>query len=701
MRFAHFQFDPENDRLGEGPLSEVYRAVDTNLGRTVALKILRSHAEIDPQADTRFQREARHTANLVHPNIATIYDHGRHEGTSFIAMEYLEGQTLDKMVKERSLGYEECLRIALQVTDALSAVHNNGVIHRDLKPANILVQNDGRVKLLDFGIARARDESAITQHGMLVGTVLYMSPEQVRGDELDLRSDIFSLGAVLYHVTTRELPFPGDSFPEVCMAILDGTPRKRPSQIRSGFPEQLEDFLAHCMEPHPDDRFPDGGAAFARLTAISDKLTGTSTRSTIMRGHLVIPPLACGGHDPASCHVMAGSVRMDLVKELERNKGLSVTALETAELPESGYDFVLRGRLAVEGAVGQLDLQLEFHELRDGVSEIVRTFEDQSVQEDENEWSLQADLVRDAQRIIRRRLSEASVSPTPRATRKEGEAKALSYRAHDVLHRCTTKHLLAAMSLYRQAIKLDRFCALAYAGLAEAMVRKFLYWDGAIEFVDEARDFAGRALELDPNCAEAHTSLGFANHLLDHTEDAQREYNLAIQIDHEEWFAHRLLGSLMRREGDFKHASPLLQRAMGLKPNHIDSYDIQYTVLQRLDRYTEALEVADAGIAAARKHLIQVPDDQSARLHLAMLQARIGQQDAAGKSIEQALKRAPKDGYTNFHAACAYSLVGDKTAAMKALQVAQDRSYYIRPQLVTNNDLDALRGLPEFKELAS
>ncbi|MFT5049240.1 MAG: adenylate cyclase, partial [Chlamydiales bacterium] len=243
--------------------------------------------------------------------------------------------------------------------------------------------------------------------------------------------------------------------------------------------------------------------------------------------------------------------------------------------------------------------------------------------------------------------------------------------------------------------------ALAYAGMAEAMVRKFLYWDGATEFVDEARDFAGRALELDANCAEAHTSLGFANHMLDHTEDAHREYKLAMQLDHEEWFAHRLSGSLMRREGDFKHASPLLHRAIGLKPTHIETYDIQYSVLHRLDRYAEALEIADAGIAAARKHLIQVPDDQSARLHLAMLLARIGQQDAARKSIEQALRRAPKDGYTNFHAACAYSLVGDKEAAMKALQVAQDRSYYIRPELVTNNDLDPLRGLPEFKELAS
>ena len=177
MDLAHFQFDPETDRLGEGPLSEVYKAKDTTLGRTVALKILRAHAEIDPAADLRFHREAQHTSALDHPNIATIYEYGQAEGTSFIAMEYLQGRTLDKVIKDQQLGYEECLRIALQLTEALAIVHRHNLIHRDLKPANILLQDDGTLKLLDFGIARARDEAGITQHGMLVGTVLYMSPE--------------------------------------------------------------------------------------------------------------------------------------------------------------------------------------------------------------------------------------------------------------------------------------------------------------------------------------------------------------------------------------------------------------------------------------------------------------------------------------------------------------------------------------------
>ncbi len=143
MRFDHFEFDPETDRLGEGPLSEVYRATDTRLGRTVALKILRAHAEIDPAADTRFQREAQHASNLTHPNIATIYEYGEAANTAFIAMEYLEGQTLDRILKDRTPGIEECLRIAVKVCSALAQVHRAGLIHRDLKPGNIMVLHDG------------------------------------------------------------------------------------------------------------------------------------------------------------------------------------------------------------------------------------------------------------------------------------------------------------------------------------------------------------------------------------------------------------------------------------------------------------------------------------------------------------------------------------------------------------------------------
>ena len=695
MQISHFQFDPETDRLGDGPLSEVYRAVDMDLGRTVALKVLRAHAEIDPQADTRFKREAVHTAGLVHPNIATIYEFGKDQGTSFIAMEFLQGKTLDRVIKDQFLGYEECLRIALQVTDALKSVHQHQLIHRDLKPGNIHLQDDGSVKLLDFGIARARDEASITQHGMLVGTVLYMSPEQVRGDRLDYRSDIFSLGAVLYHVMTGTLPFPGESFPEVCMAILEGRPRHLPSEVRIGFPKQLEDFLMRCMEAEPEMRFHDAAEAHVALVAINSDLTGTNAHQAVtLAGTLALLPVRCGGPNPEACHTMAGGVRKDLAAELSRNKGLQVHSVDRA--PRNGdFDYVVDLELTTEGEMGRLVVRTE---IREGKTS-GRAFEDLCEQEDANEWSLQEDLVRDAYRVIRKRLTTHEVKPQAAANRKVEEARALALKASDILHCGTSKHLTQAMVRLRRAVEMDRYCAIAYAFMGEAMVRKYLYWDGDPSFLEEAREYTGRALALDSECAEAHVALGFANHLSGHSLDAQREYRLALQSDDEQWLAHRLLGALLAREGNFKNASPHLQRAIGIKPEHIDSYDHLFQVLQRLDRSEEALEFADQGISTAKRHLAQHPDDQGARLHLAMLQARMGLATDAHAQIDRAREQSPKDGYSLFHIACVYALLGEPAQAMEALVLAQKRGYYMKYELVRNADLDILRSLPAFDQL--
>lgn len=691
MRFAHFEFEPDTDRLGEGPLSEVYRAKDTKLGRTVALKILRSHAELDPQADTRFEREAQHTSRLEHPNITTIYEYGRFGTTSYIAMEYVEGRTLDKIVKDQQLGFEECLRIAQQLTTALRRVHEAGIIHRDLKPANILLQDDGTLKLLDFGIARARDESSITQHGMLVGTVLYMSPEQVRGDHLDARSDIFSLGAVLYHVTTGRLPYPGESFPEVCMAILDGPPKRRPSEVRDGYPRPLEEFVMRCLAGEPEARFEDAADALRGLQGVEDKLTGTGTRRTLdLTGRMFVAPVGCGGPDPSTCSIMAGGLRKDLVAALKRNRGLVV--VDERE-PGADYDYILHSTLEVQGHEGRLDLELRFGD---------RMVRERCTAEDEDEWTLQEDLVSAALRALRPHLTGSRVA-TRAPARQTREALALVTRARDILHRGRSRHALMAISLLRKALdEYDRFSPEAHAVLAEAMVRKFLYWDGDPSFIEEAREHADRALALDAGCALAHTALGFASHITGAIEDAQRAYRRAMQVDSEEWYAHRLLGAIYAREGNFKSATGLFQRAIGLKPSHIGSYDHLYNVLLRLNRYEEALEVADDGIQAARQRLMEAKDDIDARLHMAMLYARIAREGEARKQTAMAQELAPKDCFTAYHAACVHALIAgpdDLQEAVVLLGHARDRGYYLRSELARNSDLDPLRGLPEFKAL--
>ena len=711
MRFAHFEFDPENDRLGEGPLSEVYRAVDVELGRTVALKILRPHAEIDPASDVRFKREAQHTSLLKHPNIATIYECGKDQGTSYIAMEFLEGRTLDTILKERQLGYEECMRIARAITSALALVHKSGLIHRDLKPGNVMVLDDGSVKLMDFGIARATNEQGITQHGMLVGTVLYMSPEQVRGDELDARSDIFALGSVLYHMGTGVLPFPGKSFPEVCMAILDGKPRP-PSQVRLGLPRQLEDVILKCLQADPSMRFQDADAVLATMSTVgSGEGTVNGSTGTMLPGSIAIPPVMCATVGRDDCSEIASSLRNDLAAALRKTRGLRVLLPEGSSLPDGeACDFVLRGRLQIDGPKGLLDLSLERYESRNGNPTRPRSanrsgpeprevLRDSVEYADPNEFGLEAGLVSGAVRTVKKRLTEIAQRPAPAAKRDPARAAQLVRSGTEILLRGKTKHLLVALGSLKAATEADPQCAAAFAGLASALVRQFLYFDGESSYLEQARENAARAIAIDARCSSAHTALGFAHHLSGRIVDAEREYRLSIHLDHDEWLAHRLLGALLARAGNYKEAAPLLRRAINLRPTHIGSYDHLHDVLQRMNRYEEAIQIAESGIAAARAHLAQAPDNMEARLHLALLLARMGSHEEARAEALHAREAAPRDGYTAFHAACVLAIIGDLGESIELLKAAQSRGYFIESELGRNTDLDVLRGLPEFKAL--
>jgi len=705
MRFSRFEFDPARDKLGEGPQSEVYRATDGSLGRTVALKILRPHVEFDPSAKQRFEREAKHTSSLAHPNIATIFDYGQDKGTSFIVMEFLEGRTLDRILKERPLGYEEGLRIALQVTSALGLVHGRGLIHRDLKPANIMVMPDGAVKLLDFGICRSTGESSITQDGMLVGTVLYMSPEQVLGEDLDVRTDVFALGSVFYHALTGELPFPGRRFPEVCMAILESKP-KPPEDVRSGFPKPLSDFLLKCLHRDPGERFRDGEEAHGALVAVAEglRLHGSPQRQAAIRGQVFLPPF----DDRTGTHAdLAGAVRRDLSSELSRSTQLQVNLVdEDPTIGQATSFFVVHGTLDVAGVEAKLDYTLEHvsaavngHADGERSSERRQILCERIEHSDDDEWSLQGKLVGSLARSVRRSLAEASTSIDVPAAKNRARAEEFARRAHEILHRGTSRHLMSSIASFRRAIEADPTYALAHAGMAEALVRKFLYWDGDRSFLREARDEARVALDLDSTCAEAHTSLGFAYALTGNSSEAEREYKVAIELDHDEWLAHRLLGALLARLGNFQDASPLLARAIALRPTHIGSYDHLHAVLQRLDRYQEAIQVADRGIAAARKHLAEAPDDQEARIHLALLLVRMGSIDEARAEVARARELAPRDAYTWFHTGCVEALMKDADGALKALKEAQVRGYYLQSELLRNSDFDLLRGRPEFQQL--
>jgi eukaryotic-like serine/threonine-protein kinase len=242
------------EEIGHGGMGVVYKAEDTRLQRTVALKFLPPELTHIPEIRDRFRQEAKAAAALDHPNICTIYDFDQAEDRAFISMAYIEGQSLRKRIDSGPLELEEALKIAAQVAEGLQEAHGKGIVHRDIKSANIMVTPKGQAKVMDFGLARVAGASLVTQEGTTMGTVSYMSPEQARGEKVDHRTDIWSFGVVLYEMLSGELPFKGEQSQAIVYSILKEKPRPL-TGLRPGLPPAIEQVVLKALEKEPDKRY--------------------------------------------------------------------------------------------------------------------------------------------------------------------------------------------------------------------------------------------------------------------------------------------------------------------------------------------------------------------------------------------------------------------------------------------------------------
>jgi serine/threonine protein kinase/Flp pilus assembly protein TadD len=518
-------------KLGEGGMGAVYRATDTTLGRDVALKVLPPDVASDPERLERFRREARAVATLNHPNIVTIYSVEQAGGVPFLTMELVTGAPLDRLIGAQPLPIARVIEIAVSLADALAAAHERGIVHRDLKPANVMLTGSGRVKVLDFGLAKISSDPTVsgadaptnlaTSAGTVLGTPAYMSPEQVSGVGVDHRTDIFSLGTLLYELATGVRPFRGASPAELASSILRDEPA-RASEIRPLVPPALASVIARCLEKH----------AVMRYATMDDVLKALKTEpapapAVAIGPSVAVLPFQNLSADPEN-EFFSDGLAEEILNALSQIDGLHVAARassfsfkgRTSELAEIGSK--LRVATVLDGSVRRAGQRVRVTVQLVDVANGFQLWSERYDRQMADIFDVQDEIARAIADKLKVTLTAAHGSRIIKQATANVEAYDLYLRGRALLLR-RGRHVAEGIECLRRAVDLDPKFAAAWAGLADSYTVRG-YWGMAVpgDVMPKGLTAARRAVALDPDLAEGHSALAMSLLLWERDYDGAR-----------------------------------------------------------------------------------------------------------------------------------------------------------------------------------
>ncbi|NNE47937.1 MAG: protein kinase [Rhodothermales bacterium] len=692
------------EKLGEGGMGIVYKAMDTRLSRHVAIKFLpRQIASVSEERD-RFKIEARAAAALSHPNISTIHAIEEVDDEVFIVMEFIDGAELKQKVDSGSMALGQALDFAKEIADGLHAAHEKGIVHRDIKSANIMVTESGMVKIMDFGLAKVKGSGLVTSKGTTLGTAAYMSPEQTQGHDVDHRADIWSLGVVLYEMLTGELPFKAGYEAAWAYAIVNEHPLS-PSDLDRKIPVSVDSIVMKALEKESDLRWQ--SAHDFREALVQARREMETTEQTVKKKAIVVVPFNNISPDADSDYFSDGLTE-ELIMNLSRLQDMRVVSRTTSmQYKGTSKDVRTIGRelgvrYIVEGSVRKFQDKLRI------TAQLI------DVQNDSQLWaeSFKGTIedVFDIQEQVSKQIVDAlmlKLTPTEKVVLEkrsttDAEAFDCNLRARDFLYRLTKNNIHYAIQLFKRAIGLDPRYADAHAGLGEAYAQLYAFHARQVEWRDLAVESSLKALMYDSNSSEAYAALGTA-YLYDKEthEEAVMAGKKAIELDPDNFIGYWVLGRIYHSTDRFEEAADLFNKVITLNPDFYTAYMDLRMAYEKLGDMARTEETLNRALEVFDRYLAQHPDDARARMIHAQNLVQVDRTDDAREEAAKAMDLNPTDPLVLYNAACFYSRIMEVEKAVAALNGAVSGGFQDLEWMKNDPDLENIRQEPGYLEVAA